>query len=130
MKNSVKFFFGGIIATALIFGAFAFTAKQNTNKEYLIVRIIEDAESDLIFVQVSGKDGMVEAGEEKLAETEGGLYKNKKADHVSAIANVVNKYAAQGYIVKSSSSKIKLSTSGYGGGSNEYIQYTNMVLEK
>lgn len=41
MKNSIKFFLSGTLAATLIFFVFAFTAKQNTNKKYLTIRVVE-----------------------------------------------------------------------------------------
>lgn len=127
MKNSVKLFSGLLLAATLIFSAFAFTPKkQNQNKEYLVIRVLEDADKDLVFIQVSDKNGKVEITKEKLNKTKGGIFENEKGDHTTVMAKLINQYAQKGYSLTSTDALF----SGVNGQINNYKMYTTLIFEK
>lgn len=101
MKNTVKFFLGGAVAAALIMGVFAFTNKQNENKGYVFVRVIENAgglfgSPHIQICDENGKyvkDGALETGKYGGVDSDG--------KNTVSITNLINGYAQKGYSVKS-----------------------------
>ncbi len=122
MKNSVKFFLGGIVAATLIFAAFAFTTKQTENKEYVIVRIMEVVKGPIPgkpTIQICDEKGnysvldIIEEGKKYCIDNEG--------KNTTAIAKLINEYGAKGYSMKSYNNSL--------GGSALY-SLTTIIFEK
>lgn len=127
MKKSIKLLSGGLLVAALIFSAFAFTPKkQNQNKDYLLMRVYENAEQDYVFIQVTDKNGKVEITKEKLNKTKSGLFENENGDHAVVMAKLINRYAQKGYSLSSSDALF----SGVNGQINNYRMYTTLIFEK
>lgn len=126
MKNSVKFFLGGIAVAILIFAAFAFTTKQTENKEYLVIRIEENALSNLVIVQICDKNGRVNYSEEKVSKIKRGIFDDTNAVHTAKFSVLINEYSQKGY--KLSSSNIEMIK--YNGSTDSRVVYSTLIFEK
>ena len=102
MRNSIKFFLGGVVAATLIFVAFAFTAKQTENKEYLVIRLVE-ARSDFIVPLVQICDGKGNLISENKSLVNGAHGLDKDGMNTKSIALLLNEYSAKGYSLNSTS---------------------------
>lgn len=124
MKNSVKFFFGGIVAASIVFGAFAFTTKQKENKEYLVVRVKELAgKKGFISYQTAYSDGKVEYNTEEIKEKEV-IFSDKEAKITSKYSLIINKFALKGYRLVSSNSSFS------NGGIRDFFIVSTLIFEK
>ncbi len=127
MRNSVKFFLGGVVAATLIFVAFAFTAKQTENKEYLVIRLVETNEKNVEpIVQICDKEGNTKVLYDVL--TTGSLGLDVRGNNTEYISELLNKYSAQGYNLSSTS------VTSFNHNVNEFASttylITTFILEK
>lgn len=132
MKNSIKYFLSGGVAVALIFFAFAFTAKQNTNKKYLTIRVVEGNASYVNqMIQITDEEGELEIVRGEIVKGSYGL--DVQGTNTKHINDLLNKYAAEGFRLVSSSVAAlnhENNESQTLNGKGEKLLITTLIFEK
>lgn len=132
MKTSIKFFLSGITATTLIFIAFAFTPKQNANKKYLTIRVVEGNASYVNqMIQVTDEEGELEIVRGEIVKGCYGL--DVQGTNTKHINDLLNKYAAEGFRLVSTSVAAlnhENTKSETLNGKGEKLLITTLIFEK